>query len=339
MKKIEYFHGLVVKATTHLNRSFEWIEAALCRLMVDIDAVGVVSGFVVAPAPTPTAVEVYAGLAVDQLGRRVVFAPVDDPQQVSCLLDLEGAPTTVTADGEGRYLGLFARYSRLGSEPSGGVNLVVDDSAELVVRQGVQAVTPELVALRSDEVLIADVLLSRADGVTTLTLEQTRMVPWVPFAKGEGAVGPEGPIGPEGPEGPEGPVGPEGPEGPVGPEGPEGPAGQDGSDQSVIALNESVDGTEVSLYTGAFTTTINGGAELRVTMSVSDVSLTLTAQLVGALGDVGDLATTSSLTPAESTVVLEALSPGWYRLRLTLSGESLGSSDFGFLGRATIGGV
>lgn len=170
MKRYDFFFRQKVEEG-ELDEAFQAVEDAVNAIMVDHRMVGIVTGLVVTQQASPNlTVQVSGpGVAFDQIGQRISIAST---QNVNCVVDENGINTAVAAPGNQRYISIFAEFDRTLTDPrlDGNANTVYYDRAEsfkLNVANGAESVTPTRPALRSDQVLLADILLSY--GTTTIT--------------------------------------------------------------------------------------------------------------------------------------------------------------------------
>lgn len=164
------FHFLQKVTEAELDAAFEACEQAEHRMYTDLGMIGVLIGASVDEAAVPNlTVDVSAGVVVDQTGQRTRWSSI---QNVDCSVDENSAATAVTTPGNSKILSIFAKFLRVNSDPRvDGEQATVffnrAESFELRVAQGAEAVTPSPVALRSDQILLADI---------TITFGQTAIV-------------------------------------------------------------------------------------------------------------------------------------------------------------------
>lgn len=152
---------------TELNDAFDAVEAAINALIeTNGYAGGVVDGADTSEhSPTPDlTVDVAPGIIYDQFAQRIAWSVL---QVVDMSLDENGASTAVVSSGNEKWLSLFAEFERNATDPrtDGNGDTVFYDNAEsfnLNVVQGTEAATGTATkpSLRSDQVLIADVLIT-----------------------------------------------------------------------------------------------------------------------------------------------------------------------------------
>jgi hypothetical protein len=164
------FHFLQKVTEAELDAAFEACEQAEQRTYTDLGMIGVLIGASVDEAAVPNlTVDVSAGVVVDQTGQRIRWSAI---QNVDCSVDENSASTAVTTPGNSKILSVFAKFLRVNSDPRvDGEQATVffnrAESFELRVAQGAEGVTPSPVALRSDQILLADI---------TITFGQTAIV-------------------------------------------------------------------------------------------------------------------------------------------------------------------
>src|SRR5258706_13881565 len=163
-----FFRQLVME--DELDGAFSGLEDADRQLAIDQDMVGIAIAMVVAQQASPDfSVQVSGpGVAYDQAGQRVA---IPTTQNVDCWVDGDSLPTAITTAGNSKKLAIFAEFDRTLSDPrvdgnSDTVNFVRDEGFKLNVVQGSEAVSPTLVPLRSDQILLADITI--AYGATTI---------------------------------------------------------------------------------------------------------------------------------------------------------------------------
>jgi hypothetical protein len=162
-----YFRQLVSEA--ELDAGFAGLEDADRQSIIDVGNVGIVSGLTVTQEGSPSLfVQVAAGVAYDQAGERM---NVPTLQNLTCALDENGLTTAVTTPGNSKSLAIFLEFDRALTDPridgnGDTVYFVRAESFKLNVVQSAEAVSPTLVPLRSDQILLADV--THAYGATTI---------------------------------------------------------------------------------------------------------------------------------------------------------------------------
>lgn len=147
-----------------LDTGFDLLEAADRAIMADQGLNGITQNAdVTEKSGTPNfTVDVSGpGVVYDQAGQRVAWAGT---QNVDASVDEGAAATPVVTPGNSKWLSLFAAFDRVLSDPrtdgSGfTVQFVRDESFLLNIVQGAEAPSPARPALRSDEILLADILL------------------------------------------------------------------------------------------------------------------------------------------------------------------------------------
>lgn len=160
-----YFRQLLTEA--QLDELLNDAEVAMWRLMVDNGLYGVVgSGLTVAESsPTGLSMDVAAGTAYDQSGRRI---RVPSTQTVDLSVDYLDADTAVATVGNAKYLSIYVLFDRDPSnpKPDGNGDVIYYDTPEhyrFKVVQGTEGVGPSKPALLSDGILLADILLTYGD--------------------------------------------------------------------------------------------------------------------------------------------------------------------------------
>jgi hypothetical protein len=164
-----FFRQKVTEA--ELDIGFDGLEQADFNQLVDWGFRGVTVGMgVVEHSPQGVSVDVAAGTAYDQLGRRIRVPALQNPD-VS--VDLNGVTTAVASGGNEKIVSVFAKFKRALSDPRTDGNnetvfFVRDEDFEFVIRQGAEATAGTAVApaLQSDEILLADI--TRTFGDTTI---------------------------------------------------------------------------------------------------------------------------------------------------------------------------
>jgi hypothetical protein len=159
-----YFRQLLSEA--QLDELFNDVEVAMWRLLVDLGLYGIMTGLTVAESsPTGLSMDVAAGTAYDQSGRRI---RVPSPQPVDLSVDYLDADTAVATVGNAKYLSIYVLFDRDPSNPKtdGNGAVLYYDTPEhyrFKVVQGTEGVGPSKPALLSDGILLADILLEYGD--------------------------------------------------------------------------------------------------------------------------------------------------------------------------------
>jgi hypothetical protein len=158
-----YFKQLVTHG--ELNEICDNIENADRNRDIDHNQWGVLSGLVVTETgPASTSVEISAGVAYDELGRRISVGSVQTEDLVSYI---------PAVGGQERYVAIYAQYSEVDSDTrvdGNGISLDYDsaESFDIVVVQGTAGapsqVPPGIVA---NQVLLSNVLLTNGMGTVT----------------------------------------------------------------------------------------------------------------------------------------------------------------------------
>ncbi len=161
--RLDYFYKQKV-TEAELNLGFELLEQADRNLAADMGLLGVITGAVPvehAPVADLTIDLTAPARAYDALGQRVAFGT---GQRVDCAVDSNGIPTEISTAGQERWLGVFLKFDRLLSDPrtdgnSQQVFFRHDESFQLIVRQGPQAVAGAAPKVPLDEsaILLCDV--------------------------------------------------------------------------------------------------------------------------------------------------------------------------------------
>ncbi len=161
MQNYTYYFLQAVQAQ-EINSSFTGVETAINRLHTDLGMVGVLIGGSVNQYSTPNlTVDVSAGVVIDQTGQRIRWSSIEN---LNCALDEDNVSTAVGSPGNSKYLSIFAKFLRAPSDPRvDGERQTIyfnqGESFELRVAQGAEAVSPTPPALRSDQILLADILI------------------------------------------------------------------------------------------------------------------------------------------------------------------------------------
>lgn len=166
-RKDFFFKQLVTEA--ELDAAFDGLENADRNLAIDLNLVGIAYGLEVTQQAVPNLTVQVAGpgAAYDQLGERMVITAT---QNVDLSVDENSVSTTVSTPGNSRILSVFLKFRRLLTDlRTDGNSLPVyfdrAESFEFKVAMGAEAASPVAPALRSDQILLADV--TRAFGQTT----------------------------------------------------------------------------------------------------------------------------------------------------------------------------
>ena len=177
MDRRNYYFDQTVNQSD-LDASFDSAEDAIDRVYPDLGAVGVASGAVGSQnSPTPDLnVLVSAGVVLDQTGQRIAF----ENQTVAVSIDENGASTAVGTPGNAKYLSLFAQFDRVlsdqridGSRET--LFYIREESFKINVAQGSEAVSPGRVSLRTDQILLFDILLTHGQTqIMTSDIDVTR---------------------------------------------------------------------------------------------------------------------------------------------------------------------
>lgn len=156
-----YFRQKVTEA--ELDDAFNELETAERYLASDLGLTGIAVGMVVAQQASPNlTVQVSGpGVVYDQTGQRVA---IPSTQNVNCAVDEGAINTAVVTPGNSRILSLFIEFDRTLSDPrvDGNSNTVYFVRAEgyaFNVVAGTENVSPSAPALRSDQILLADITL------------------------------------------------------------------------------------------------------------------------------------------------------------------------------------
>jgi hypothetical protein len=161
MQSYTYYFLQPVQAA-EINSSFTGVETAINRAYADLGMVGVLIGGSVNEYSTPNlTVDVSAAVVIDQTGQRIRWSSI---QNVNCAVDENTISTAVGSPGNYKYLSLFAKFLRAPSDPRvDGERQTIyfnqAESFELRIAQGAEAVSPTPPALRSDQILLADILI------------------------------------------------------------------------------------------------------------------------------------------------------------------------------------
>lgn len=163
-----YFRQLVME--DELDGAFAGLEDADRQVSIDQGMVGIAIAMAVAQEASPNLhVQVSGpGVCYDQAGQRIA---IPTTQHVDCSVDEDGLTTTVTTPGRSKKLAVFAEFDRILSDPrvdgnGDTINFDRDEGFKLNVVQSAEAISPTLVPLRSDQILLADITI--AFGATTI---------------------------------------------------------------------------------------------------------------------------------------------------------------------------
>lgn len=160
-----YFKQPVTEA--ELDEGFDLLEQAERSIMGDLGLFGIVQNADAtekAGAPDLSADVSGPGVAYDQQGQRITFS--GSSQNVDVSVDEGAASTAVATPGNEKILSIFIAFDRLLGDPrTDGTGATVffdrDESFQFNVVQGAEAGAGLAVPppLRSDEVLVADILI------------------------------------------------------------------------------------------------------------------------------------------------------------------------------------
>lgn len=172
-----YFRQKVTEA--ELDGALNELEAADRALASDLGLVGVAAGLAVAQQLVPNlTVQVSGpGVAYDQTGQRCY---IPSTQTVDCSVDESALNTAVVTPGNSRILSVFIEFDRALSDPrvdgnSNTVYFVRAESYRFNVAMGAEAVSPTAPALRSDQILLADITLAfGASSIVDANISTTR---------------------------------------------------------------------------------------------------------------------------------------------------------------------
>lgn len=188
----EYGKGQVVKST-ELQASLDALDSADLAVTVDLGVLGISSGITATEdAPVSLNVDVSAGVAYDVDGARIAVPSV---QEVDMSTDENEAATTVLTFGNTKWISIMLRFTRSLSDvrvvavADGGDGIPYfhkqDESFELAVVQGVEAVGPSRPTIPAGDLVVAEVEL--AFGQTTISdaqLDVTRRTDFAGFLLG-----------------------------------------------------------------------------------------------------------------------------------------------------------
>lgn len=146
-----------------LDAAFNELEQAERYITSDLGLIGVAVGYVVAQQASPNlTVQVSGpGVVYDQMGQRVA---IPSTQNVNCAVDEGALSTAVIGGANSRILSIFVEFDRTLTDPrtDGNSATVYFDRAEgfqFNVVAGVEGVSPVAPPLRSDQILLGDILL------------------------------------------------------------------------------------------------------------------------------------------------------------------------------------
>lgn len=168
MDKFNWFYRQIVQESD-LDDAFDNVEESIRHVMSDQGYVGVVDGLDVVPhSPTPNlTVDIAAGVAYDQLGRRIA---VPSLQVLDVSADSNSSSTAVAVGGNEKWISVFVQFeideSDLRNDGNGDpVYYVQTESYQFIVTQGAEALigTATRPALRNDAILIADIRRTNGD--------------------------------------------------------------------------------------------------------------------------------------------------------------------------------
>lgn len=167
MKRFDFYFEQLV-GESDMDQLQSNIEESIWRLMTDQAYFGVTTGYSVvqhSPVPNLTVDVGGPGIAYDQLGRRVYMS---GSVALNMSIDSNGSPTTVVTVGNEKWLSVFVQFTRTQSDQrfdgnSLPVLYVNEEGYQFIVVQGAEASIGVATrpALRSDAVLIADVLIGQ----------------------------------------------------------------------------------------------------------------------------------------------------------------------------------
>lgn len=171
MDRSRFYFKQKVK-TGELNGAFDDVEAAIQSFIGSFNYKGIAAGAEVTENSPTNMTAVVSGPATvfDQNQQRIAWFP---NQIVNCALDEDGSSTTVTNPGQERWVSIFAQFRSVQSEPrvdGHGTQIYFRETEgfQLNVVQGATAASnPTPPALRSDQILLADIKV--VYGQTTIT--------------------------------------------------------------------------------------------------------------------------------------------------------------------------
>lgn len=154
-----YFRQLVTEA--ELDAGFAELERADRDLAIDLGLIGVGYGLGVSQAASPNlTVQVTGpGAAYDQAGQRMY---IPSTQVVNVAVDESALSTAVVSPGNSRIVSVFLEFDRVLSDPRiDGLSATVyhnrAESYSINVAVGAEGVSPTAPALRTDQILLADI--------------------------------------------------------------------------------------------------------------------------------------------------------------------------------------
>lgn len=166
MQRFDFYFGQKVRHS-EIDDAFDAVEDAIGTFLQGFGYYGIANGADITehnPTPNFTVDASGPALVYDQLSQKIAWSAA---QNVDCTVDENGAATAVTTSGNEKYLTIFAEFERLLSDPRtdrNGATVFFDraESFSINVVQGVEAPTGTAVkpAVRSDQVLLADVLIT-----------------------------------------------------------------------------------------------------------------------------------------------------------------------------------
>lgn len=164
-----FFRQKVTEA--ELDAAFAALETAERYISSDFGLTGIAIGLGVAQQASPnlTVQVVGPGVAYDQTGQRIA---IPSTQTLNCAVDEDSLNTAVVSGGNSRILSVFIEFDRTLTDPRIDGNSVTvfysrAESFRLRVAKGAEGLSPTAPALRSDQILLADI---------TLTFGQTQIV-------------------------------------------------------------------------------------------------------------------------------------------------------------------
>lgn len=161
-RKDFYFGQKVTEA--ELDAAFADVESALQQFIAGFSYVGIAVGAEITEhAPQNFTVDANGpAIIYNQVQERIGWSPT---QNVNLSLDELGSATAVVGAANSKYLTIFAEFKRAESDAridGFGKTLfhVLDESFQINVAQGAEAVSPIRPALRPEQILLADVLIT-----------------------------------------------------------------------------------------------------------------------------------------------------------------------------------
>ena len=160
--RFDYFFRQKV-TETELDDGFAALENADRAQNVDLDLLGIASSAVVTEhsgVPDLTVDISSSSLVYDKLGERIAWGPT---QTVDVSVDESAVSTAVTVPGNEKIVSVFAKFTRILTDPRIDGNSVTvyfnqAEGFEFVVRQGAEGAAPATpVALDATYILLADV--------------------------------------------------------------------------------------------------------------------------------------------------------------------------------------